>query len=760
MTCARGSVFVATCVCFLFILSGCGTSDPASDVGVAPGTARVASELGAPTADAGSALNNASSGSGAPLPLDALGLWTFDDCSNGSTDLVDASFSGNTAVRSPGVACQPGVSGLSVSLSNRDDVVQVVDQATFTFEQGVTLAGWFKPVSLRGVQTLLRKGSPETSAVALLLSGNQYQLVVNLGRGRSASVSAPAPADQFTHVAGTYDGTYLRLYLNGAQAASLRASGRINDVPGPLLIGNDRARHAFAGRIDNVFFDRRAATAEQVLGLSCIFRPHTVSALPAKSLPISAGMVARFDVAITNNNSRSCAPESFGFFPSSFIPGVDIEPQFETVTLSTGTRHLSLTATPDQDVDPGTYPIAFSVFAEPPIAAPQGQIDGQVELVVKTVGCRVNRGRELFIKNIAVVEDPLRTTSNGPPADARTGAWTFKRLVENMAPTPTDAPAMVEAMLRSFTVPQTINTFVEQPRDQMQSLVLDHWPRAANGALDLARAPLRLLAIVNRFDLRNLAAGDAGEGRIVFNIIGPDGEPLSAQVIFEYKLPAANAAEVTGWANAWHALGALPFPSERYNAALQAITDRFDRRNARPGHVNGNAIERVCTNEVALDGSGVWQLRQFGLSPASGLLKPVPTRRTPDNRFKGSAALAAFINQNEAAILRGNYELPATFQSSPFIGGGVFNDLNGWTAAGINNNDARQQFSLNTCNGCHSLGETNTFFFQVFPRQLGTESALSPFITGTTVTDPVSGDLRTLNDLRRRADDLEAVVCR
>ena len=85
-------------------------------------------------------------------------------------------------------------------------------------------------------------------------------------------------------------------------------------------------------------------------------------------------------------------------------------------------------------------------------------------------------------------------------------------------------------------------------------------------------------------------------------------------MIFEYKLPAATDADVLGWANAWHALGAMPFPSEEYNAALQAITDRFTGRGARPGHPNGNAINAVRTNEIDFGDNGVWQLREFELS--------------------------------------------------------------------------------------------------------------------------------------------------
>src|SRR4029077_18545954 len=83
-------------------------------------------------------------------------------------------------------------------------------------------------------------------------------------------------------------------------------------------------------------------------------------------------------------------------------------------------------------------------------------------------GCRVSRARELMITSTAVVDDPVRTTS-GPAGDPRSGAWTFKHLVENMAPTSADAPSMVEQMLRTFTAPQTINGFTVAPRPGMQA---------------------------------------------------------------------------------------------------------------------------------------------------------------------------------------------------------------------------------------------------------------------------------------------------
>ena len=47
----------------------------------------------------------------------------------------------------------------------------------------------------------------------------------------------------------------------------------------------------------------------------------------------------------------------------------------------------------------------------------------------------------------------------------------------------------------------------------------------------------------------------------------------------------------------------------------------------------------------------------------------------------------------------------------------------------------------------------------VNPRSVGSEATLSPFLTGTTVFDQFSGQVRTLNDLGRRQADLTSVVC-
>jgi hypothetical protein len=375
-----------------------------------------------------------------------------------------------------------------------------------------------------------------------------------------------------------------------------------------------------------------------------------------------------------------------------------------------------------------------------------------------------------MITSTSVVDDPTRTQQFGPVFfnDAggagggvlpSQGVWTFGRLMRDLAPTPADAPALAEKLFQTWLTNQTVNGFTIPARAAgIQRVVLGNFPRTPDGSLDLDRAPMRLLAIVNRIDLRNLAEGNAGEGRFVFGVIGPFGSVEQFTVIFEYKLPAQTEADVQDWANLWHDLGSHPFPSEEYNAALEAITLRFSGRNAAPGRVNGSALSQLRTNEISLEPR--WELREFVLSPTTGFLAPATVKLTPDLSFNTSTTLGDFVLQNEPAILAEKHTVPEQFNGAPFLAASVFNDLVVWQSKSINssNSEARFEMSKNTCNGCHGP-ETNTTFLQITPRFPGQEAPLSPFLTGTTVFDQFTGQPRSLNDLARRNSDLRGLVC-
>ena len=372
----------------------------------------------------------------------------------------------------------------------------------------------------------------------------------------------------------------------------------------------------------------------------------------------------------------------------------------------------------------------------------------------------VTPASQLMITALPVVNDPVRTKWTGSVTSASDGAWHFGRLMTQMAGA-NDPTTFVRSWLAQWESTVGVNGWGVPARPAIASQVLASWPKTAAGKLDLTKAPMRLLAIVNRFDLRS--AGNAGEGRFIFGVLGQGGVALPFTVILEYKLPAASAAEVKAWAHLWRDLGATTVGSAAYRAQLQAITDKFARKGAAPGRINGSAISQVRTNENALN--PIWELREFRLTTAGQLRMVAPALTPADStpNFNNTATLASFMNQNAAAIKAQTHTVPTTFGGALFSSGRVLNRIDFWNAPGITDSTLRHRFSINTCDGCHGE-ETATPFLHVSPRGATETAPLSAFLTGTTVPDPVTGILdpstfRTFNELASRATVLKTFLC-
>ena len=399
---------------------------------------------------------------------------------------------------------------------------------------------------------------------------------------------------------------------------------------------------------------------------------------------------------------------------------------------------------------------------------------------------------QLLITDLRVVEDPIRTD----PANGARATWSFKYLIRQMAGD-RDPAQFVMNWLRQWERDQLINGHVAQARPNIRSLIIDPWLKASGGRrLDLDKAPFKLLAIVNRMDMRATEADtveNAGEGRFVFGVLGPDGKPLPPSagpapggftVIFEYGLPASSPQALADWAMQWKNLDRFALGSPRYRAELEKITRRFTDRDSAPAKPNRSALNQIRTNDIALGAN--WELREFVINRVSGLLEQKTVALTPDSiLFNGTNELAQLLNDNQAEIQAGSFTLPTDLEAASSISGPFqasdFNDFGlrtftvrelfpgfydiPWSASAVSSNAARHQFALNTCNGCHR-DETATGFLHIgfpaehaLPASLGKRAALSAFLTGGEVTDPVDGTtLRQFADLERRREDFADLV--
>jgi len=357
--------------------------------------------------------------------------------------------------------------------------------------------------------------------------------------------------------------------------------------------------------------------------------------------------------------------------------------------------------------------------------------------------------KELMINDLSVVNDARTAGPDGP--------WSFGGLMTKLAGA-SDKKTFVLNWLTTWEAAQTVNDQQVAPRSTMRSIVIDGW-KARDGQtgasdatwnMNFANAPFRLLAIVNRIDLNRIddpTDKTSGEGRFVFGVLSPSGDPLPFTVIFEYRLIGTDRERLRGWAQEWHALGTLSFGSQ-FNSALQVITDKFSGA--------GGQLNQIRSNEIAL--GNPWELREFRI--IGGALIETPTLQTPANSFQNSATLTHFIDQKEAEILDGDIRVPERFENAPLLAASSqvpFNFF--WQAPGVQNNVARHKLASITCNGCHHV-ETGTTSFLHVANRLPTEKAkLSGFLEGIKVKDPVNPAITNeFHDLKDRADILNAIA--
>jgi hypothetical protein len=153
-------------------------------------------------------------------------------------------------------------------------LVDCGDQPGFDFREGLTVAFWTKTgPGHKTPQVLLAKGGESWT---IRHAGADGRLVFALtgpepggkDRRKPPQLSATRSIDdnQWHHVAATYDGQRLALYLDGALDRTLTASGPVGLTTEPLWLGNspiDRSQ-AFAGWLDDVRLYRRGLTEPEI----------------------------------------------------------------------------------------------------------------------------------------------------------------------------------------------------------------------------------------------------------------------------------------------------------------------------------------------------------------------------------------------------------------------------------------------------------------------------------------------------------------
>ena len=150
------------------------------------------------------------------------------------------------------------------------DYIRIADSPTLRPQRGITLSAWINTSNSAGRSIVGKQfgGGLEDSYLLWYNVGTLWFTFYPFG---GSSINAPIPSlGAWHHVAGTWDGAVMRLYVDGNQVAASAFAGSMQYDDSPVLIGadNDNADDApddgWDGAIDDVRIYNRALSPDEI----------------------------------------------------------------------------------------------------------------------------------------------------------------------------------------------------------------------------------------------------------------------------------------------------------------------------------------------------------------------------------------------------------------------------------------------------------------------------------------------------------------
>jgi chitodextrinase len=254
----------AGCSIFVKLATPAGTTF--SDTGLTPNTSYSYVALASDAAgNLGPYSNPVSVTTAANIP-ELVAAYSFNEGSG--TTAIDRSGGGNDGAIGAATWTTAGKYGGALSFNGSSAKVVVSDSASLHLTTGVTLEAWVKPSIVdKAWRDVIYKGNDNYYLEATTpTSGRPAAGVTLVSTGNSNTYGTAAlSVNTWTHLAETFDGTTVRLYVNGVQSASFPQDGSLVTSTDALEIGGDSIYgQYFQGLIDEIRVFNVARTPTQI----------------------------------------------------------------------------------------------------------------------------------------------------------------------------------------------------------------------------------------------------------------------------------------------------------------------------------------------------------------------------------------------------------------------------------------------------------------------------------------------------------------
>jgi chitodextrinase len=200
-------------------------------------------------------------------PTGLVAAYNFN--AGSGTTLADRSGTGNNGTIANGTWSTSGHTGGALSFNGTSTLVTIPDSASLDLTNSLTLEAWVNPSALGTAwRCVLFKEQPNDMIYSLYANQNTTRPIGQVFTGgieQNSTGSAALTLNAWAHLAVTYDGTALKLYVNGTLVHTTLVTGALPTSTGPLHMGGDSVwGEWFKGLIDDVRVYNVALTQAQI----------------------------------------------------------------------------------------------------------------------------------------------------------------------------------------------------------------------------------------------------------------------------------------------------------------------------------------------------------------------------------------------------------------------------------------------------------------------------------------------------------------
>ena len=207
------------------------------------------------------------------LGSNTVGIYDFEETSG--TTATDSSVTGNNGVITGSPSSVSGLNGLAYYFDSSGKYITLPNSANLELRNAITVSAWIKPIGPINTSTWKNIIGKQNEAILAISYGHPRFTIYkdfspcgapNYSQALESSGNSGefAKADVWQNIVGTFDGSKIKVYLNGKLKATTNYAVTICDSNNSYVIGGSNGWGVTNGVIDEVRIYGEALTASAV----------------------------------------------------------------------------------------------------------------------------------------------------------------------------------------------------------------------------------------------------------------------------------------------------------------------------------------------------------------------------------------------------------------------------------------------------------------------------------------------------------------